>query len=116
LGGVVEQYRISLNKWQLFLERLWTGEQAKLEESVTRLQTLAAPIASQIAWMSLADLLGLFDAQVVNGHHHALPRRLAGRSHTRYHFRPVRGRCCADVTTLHHRFVSFPRRGHAGRC
>jgi hypothetical protein len=59
----------------LFLGPIWTGEPAKGEEFITRLQTLGTPIASQIAWMSLADLLGLYDAQVVNGRHYALQTR-----------------------------------------
>ena len=71
--------------------------------------------------MSLADLLGLCDAQVVNGHHHALPRRLladltpdiisalfaAGVARTSplsiialYHFHGVGTQVAADTTAF----------------
>jgi FAD/FMN-containing dehydrogenase len=56
----------------LFLGPIWTGEMAQGEQYIARLESLGTPIVSQVAPMSLADLLGLYDAQVVNGRHYAL--------------------------------------------
>jgi len=42
---------------------------------MTRLQQLGTPILSRIGAMGYTDLLGLYDAHVVNGRHHALQTR-----------------------------------------
>jgi hypothetical protein len=42
---------------------------------MARLQSLGTPILNQIGPMSYADLIRLYDAQVVNGRHHALQTR-----------------------------------------
>jgi hypothetical protein len=42
---------------------------------IGRLESLGKPMLSQVGPMSLAQLLGLYDAQVVNGRHYALRTR-----------------------------------------
>jgi len=59
----------------LFLGPIWTGRRAEGEEYIARLEGLGKPLLSQISPMSLAQLLGIYDAQVVNGRHHALRTR-----------------------------------------
>ena len=59
----------------LFLGPIWTGQRAEGERYMARLERLAKPILSEVAPMSLTQLLGLYDAQVVNGRHYALRTR-----------------------------------------
>jgi len=59
----------------LFLGPIWTGERAAGEKFIARLESLGKPMLSQVGPMSLAEILGLYDAQVVNGHHYALRTR-----------------------------------------
>jgi hypothetical protein len=46
----------------LFLGPIWTGEPAQVGKFIARMQSLGRPVLSQVAPMSLADLLGLHDA------------------------------------------------------
>src|SRR5215469_14459417 len=59
----------------LFLGPIWTGERAAGEKHLARLEGLGKPMLSQVGPMSLAQLLGLYDAQVVNGRHYDLRTR-----------------------------------------
>jgi hypothetical protein len=59
----------------LFLGPIWTGERAAGEKHIDRLESLGKPMSSQVGPMSLAQLLGLYDAQVVNGRHYDLRTR-----------------------------------------
>jgi FAD/FMN-containing dehydrogenase len=59
----------------LFLGPIWTGRRAEGEEYIARLEGLGKPLLSQISPMSLAQLLEIYDAQVVNSRHHALRTR-----------------------------------------
>jgi FAD/FMN-containing dehydrogenase len=59
----------------LFLGPIWTGERAAGEKHIGRLESLGKPMLSQVGPMTLAQLLGLYDAQIVNGRHYALRTR-----------------------------------------
>src|SRR6516165_4776086 len=59
----------------LFLGPIWTGERTNGEKHIARLESLGKPILSQVGPMSLAGLIGLYDAQVVNGRHYDLRTR-----------------------------------------
>jgi len=59
----------------LFLGPIWTGERAAGEKHIGRLESLGKPTLSQVGPMRLAQLLGLYDAQVMNGRHYALRTR-----------------------------------------
>ena len=59
----------------LFLGPIWTGERVAGEKHISRLEGLGKPMLSQVGPMSLAQLLSLYDSQVVNGRHYALRTR-----------------------------------------
>ena len=59
----------------LFLGPIWTGEMTRGQEFMSRMESLGTPSFTQIAQMSLADLIKLYDAHVVNGRHYALQTR-----------------------------------------
>jgi FAD/FMN-containing dehydrogenase len=54
---------------------VWSGELARGEELVARLQKLGTPVLASVAPMDYADLAGLFDRQIVNGRHHEIHTR-----------------------------------------
>jgi FAD/FMN-containing dehydrogenase len=60
----------------LFLSPVWSGEQAPgasvIDDLVSR---LGSPLSSQVAPRTYADMLGLFDAQIVTGRHYAMRTR-----------------------------------------
>ena len=53
----------------LFLGPIWTGERAAGEKYIARMESLGKPMLSQVGPMSLAELVGLYDTQVMNGRH-----------------------------------------------
>jgi FAD/FMN-containing dehydrogenase len=55
-----------------FIGPIWSGEPAQGQKIMARLQRLGTPIQTQISPMSYSDLIGLYDAQVVNGRFYAL--------------------------------------------
>jgi FAD/FMN-containing dehydrogenase len=57
-------------KLLMFLFPVWSGELARGEEIVGRLQKLGTPIVSRVAPMNYADVAGLFDDRIVNGRDH----------------------------------------------
>jgi hypothetical protein len=59
----------------LFLGPIWTGKRTNGEKYIARLESLGKPILSQVAPMDLTELIGLYDAQVVNGRHYDLRTR-----------------------------------------
>jgi hypothetical protein len=59
----------------LFLLPVWSGEPSQGERSIDELVELGAPLSCQVAAMTYADMLGLFDAQVVTGRHYAMRTR-----------------------------------------
>jgi hypothetical protein len=59
----------------VFIGPIWSGQSGQGQEIMARLQSLGTPILNQIGPMSYADLIRLYDAQVVNGRHHALQTR-----------------------------------------
>ncbi|MET1026576.1 MAG: FAD-binding oxidoreductase [Dongiaceae bacterium] len=59
----------------LMLAPAWTGDRAQGEEVITSLQQLGTPIYAQFGPMTYGDMIGSFDARVVDGHHHALQTR-----------------------------------------
>lgn len=59
----------------VFLGPIWSGDLTEGEQLIARLQSLGTPIVSQIAPMSYTDLLGIYDAQVINGRHYSLQTR-----------------------------------------
>jgi FAD/FMN-containing dehydrogenase len=59
----------------LFLAPTWSGEEAAGEEAVAAVLRLGTPIMSQIAPMSYAQMLSLFDAHVVSGRNYAARTR-----------------------------------------
>ena len=59
----------------VFIGPIWSGELAQGQEVMSRLQSLGTPILTQIGPMSYTDLLGLYDAQVLEGRHYALKTR-----------------------------------------
>jgi FAD/FMN-containing dehydrogenase len=54
---------------------IWSGEPGQGQEIMARLQCLGRPILTRIGPMSYTELLGLYDAQVVDGRHYALQTR-----------------------------------------
>lgn len=59
----------------MFLGPIWSGDREEGEKIIAQLQSLGTPILTQITPMSFADLLGIYDAQVVNGRHYELQTR-----------------------------------------
>jgi FAD/FMN-containing dehydrogenase len=59
----------------LFLGPVWTGGMKRGRELVAQMERLGTPSFTQVAQMSLADLLKLYDAHVVNGRHYAIQTR-----------------------------------------
>jgi FAD/FMN-containing dehydrogenase len=59
----------------LFLFPAWSGDPARGEDAIAALQRLGTPVMTQVAPMPYAGVLGMFDASVVNGRHHALATR-----------------------------------------
>jgi FAD/FMN-containing dehydrogenase len=59
----------------LFLSPTWSGGLGEGEPLVAKIANLGTPLSVQIAKMAYEDLLGLFDAQVIDGRHYALQTR-----------------------------------------
>lgn len=59
----------------MFLGPIWSGNPEQGEKIMARLRSLGTPMLTQITPMSLTDLLGIYDAQVVNGRHYKLQTR-----------------------------------------
>ena len=59
----------------LFLSPAWSADLAAGEKAIQELQGLGSPMVSQVAPMSYDALLGLFDAYIVPGNHHAIKTR-----------------------------------------
>lgn len=59
----------------VFIGPIWSGEPKDGQEFMARLRSLGTPLLSQIGPMSYAELIGLYDAQVVDGRHYALQTR-----------------------------------------
>lgn len=59
----------------VFVGPIWSGEPEQGQEIMARLQRLGTAILTQIGPMSYTDLIGLYDAQVVDGRHYALQTR-----------------------------------------
>jgi FAD/FMN-containing dehydrogenase len=59
----------------LFLSPAWSGDPAQGAAAIEPLRRLGTPLIEQVAPMSYADMLGLFDAHVVTGRHYALRTR-----------------------------------------
>jgi FAD binding domain len=59
----------------LFLSPVWVGDHAPGQEAIDSLLRLGTPLISQVAPMTYADMLGMFDAHVVNGRHYAVRTR-----------------------------------------
>ena len=58
-----------------FLAPAWSGDLAVGEHAIDALMKLGKPLATQVAPMTYAELLGLFDAHVVDGQHWAVRTR-----------------------------------------
>jgi FAD/FMN-containing dehydrogenase len=54
----------------MFLFPVWSGEQARGEEVVGRLQKLGTPIVTKVAPMNYAEVASLLDDRIVNGRDH----------------------------------------------
>jgi FAD/FMN-containing dehydrogenase len=59
----------------LFLFPTWSGDRAGGEAVVSMLNDLGTPLSSKVGAMAYEDVLGMFDAQVVNGRHYELQTR-----------------------------------------
>ncbi|MEN0054397.1 MAG: FAD-binding oxidoreductase [Mucilaginibacter sp.] len=59
----------------MFLNPVWYGDEAKGEEQMSALKQLGNPFMVQVAPMKYSDLLGMFDAHVVNGLHYTAQTR-----------------------------------------
>ncbi len=59
----------------LFLAPTWSGEPTEGERAVAALQCLGTPLFAQVGPMNCPEMLGLFDAHVVNGRHYAVETR-----------------------------------------
>jgi FAD/FMN-containing dehydrogenase len=59
----------------LFLSAVWCGDPGLGEPILDRLSRLGTPAISRIEAMTCADLVGMFDAQVVRGRHYAIQTR-----------------------------------------
>ena len=112
----------------MFLGPIWSGDREEGEKINARLQGLGTPILTQIAPTSYSNLLGIYDAQVVNGRHYALQTRWladltpeiisavarAGASRTSplsfialHHFHGAATRVAPDVTAFSMRRTHF---------
>jgi hypothetical protein len=58
-----------------FLTVLWTGKRSQGEKYLGRIESLGAPLATQVAPMNFSELLNLYNSRVVNGRHYALRSR-----------------------------------------
>ncbi|MDG4864664.1 FAD-binding oxidoreductase [Streptomyces sp. T-3] len=56
----------------LFLLPLWSGDPTRGEAVVGRLAKLGAPVFGQVGPMAYQDVLGMFDASIVNGRHNEM--------------------------------------------
>src|SRR6516162_7161016 len=59
----------------LFLSPVWSGPPSQGERAIDELLRLGDPLSSQVAPMSYADMLRLFDAHIVTGRHYAMRTR-----------------------------------------
>jgi FAD binding domain/Berberine and berberine like len=59
----------------VFLSPVWSGELSRGHSVVDQLMRLGTPLSSHVAPTRYADMLSLFDAQVVTGRHYALRTR-----------------------------------------
>jgi hypothetical protein len=59
----------------LFVSPVWSGELSRGERSIDELAELGTPLSCQVGAMTYAEMLGLFDAQVVTGRHYAMRTR-----------------------------------------
>jgi hypothetical protein len=59
----------------VFLAPVWTGCPAEGAELIAALQRLREPLVARIAPMSYGELLAMFDAHIVSGHHYAIQTR-----------------------------------------
>jgi hypothetical protein len=59
----------------LFLAPSWSGEPAQGKRILAGLQRLGTPVLAQLGPMTCGDMLGMFDAHVVNGRHYAVRTR-----------------------------------------
>jgi FAD/FMN-containing dehydrogenase len=59
----------------LLVSPCWSGDPAEGEKVIADVQELGTPVMSQVAAMTYADVLSLFDAYVVNGDHYAIRTR-----------------------------------------
>jgi hypothetical protein len=82
---------------------------------MARLRGVGTPLMSEISYMSLADLLSLYDAQVVNGRHYELQTRWLADLLPEIISRDRRGRRCAKLTAFLSRDPSSPRSGYPYR-
>jgi FAD/FMN-containing dehydrogenase len=111
----------------LFLNGVWCGDPALGEPVLDRLGRLGTPAISRIEPMTCADLVGMFDAQVVRGRHYAIQTRwlpeltedaidwiaAAGASRTSRYSMIVLHHCHGAPTKVPPRATAFGlRRGH----
>jgi FAD/FMN-containing dehydrogenase len=59
----------------LFLAPIWSGTPAKGQAIMAGLQRLGTPLLTRVGPMTCGDMLGMFDAHVVNGRHYAIQTR-----------------------------------------
>jgi FAD/FMN-containing dehydrogenase len=59
----------------LFLAPTWSGSPAEGKAVMTGLQHLGTPLLVRVGPMTYGDMLGMFDAHVVNGRHYAIQTR-----------------------------------------
>jgi hypothetical protein len=59
----------------LFLAPTWSGEPVQGEQVIAGLKRLGTAMLAQIGPMTCGDMLGMFDAHVVNGRHYAIQTR-----------------------------------------
>jgi FAD/FMN-containing dehydrogenase len=60
---------------QMFLFPTWSGDPARGESAIDRLLRLGTPVVSQVAPVTYAELLALFDPTIVDGRHYAVRTR-----------------------------------------
>jgi FAD/FMN-containing dehydrogenase len=111
----------------LFIHAVWCGDPAVGEPILDRLGHLGSPTTSRIEAMTCADLVGMFDAQVVHGRHYAIQTRwlpeltgdaadwiaAAGASRTSPHSMIVLHHCHGAPTRVPSRATAFGlRRDH----
>ncbi|HSS25765.1 MAG TPA: FAD-binding oxidoreductase [Mycobacterium sp.] len=63
----------------VFLSPVWSGDLTRGGSVIDELLRLGTPLDSQVAAMSYADMLSLFDAQIVTGRHYALRTRTVAK-------------------------------------